>query len=210
MVVRERGIIKILGIKIQFVMNHRRRKFWSLILMLFINGGSNRAEFIRKHHLYGSVGKNCLIMSPKLPLYSNLIFLHDNVKVASNVGFVTHDIIHHMLNRRPGGEIFTERIGCIEVMNNVFIGSGTRILYNTRIGNNVIIGSGSLVAKDIPDNSVYAGVPARRICSFDEYVEKHKAYSESFRKKFGRDKVRGYDDELTAMLFEDFQKSRSK
>lgn len=192
------------------VMNRRKRKFWSLILMLFTNGGSNRAEFIRKHHLYGSVGRNCLIMSPKLPLYSNLVFLHDNVKVASNVGFVTHDIIHSMLNHRPGGGNFVEKIGCIEVMNNVFIGSGTRILYNTRIGNNVIIGSGSLVTKDIPDNSVYAGVPARRICSFDEYVEKHKAYSESFRKKYGRDKVRGCDDELAAMLYEDFLKLRSK
>ena len=96
-------------------------------------------------------------------------------------------------------------------MNNVFIGSGTRILYNTRIGNNVIIGSDSLVTKDIPDNSVYAGVPARRICSFEEYVEKHKAYSESFRKKFGRDKISGgIDAELADKLYKDFIKSRGE
>lgn len=95
-------------------------------------------------------------------------------------------------------------------MNNVFIGSGTRILYNTRIGNNVIIGANSLVNKDIPDNSVYAGVPARRICSFDEYVEKHRAYSDTFLKKFGLDKIRGVDDDLAAKLYEDFQKSRRK
>lgn len=94
-------------------------------------------------------------------------------------------------------------------MDNVFIGSGTRILYNTRIGHNVIIGANSLVNKDIPDNSVYAGIPARRICSFDEYVEKQRVYSESFRKKFGLERVCGVDDAFATKLYEDFLKQRS-
>ena len=108
-----------------------------------------------------------------------------------------------------GGGHFIEKIGCIEVMDNVFIGSGTRILYNIRIGTNVIIGSDSLVTKDIPDNSVYAGVPARFICTFNEYVEKHKKYSEDFKKKFGRDAVKGIDDELASLIYEDFKKQRN-
>jgi len=192
-------------------MKLNKRVFWSIILMLRRGGGRSTAEFIRKHHLYGSVGENCMIMKRKLPLYSNLVHLHNNVWVASNVGFVTHDVIHNMLNRNPstGGQ-FIERVGCIEVMDNVFIGSGTRILYNTRIGSNVIIGSDSLVTKDIPDNSVYAGVPAKFICSFDEYVEKHKKYSEQFIEKFGRSSVHGMDDALAAMLYEDFIKQRDK
>lgn len=37
------------------------------------------------------------------------------------------------------------------------------------IGNNVIVGAGSIVSKDIPDNSVCAGVPARIICSMSDY-----------------------------------------
>ena len=74
-------------------------------------------------------------------------------------------------------------------MNNVFIGAGTRILYNTRIGSNVIIGADSLVNKDIPDNSVYAGVPARFICSFEEYAKKAKAYSIEFKKLYGVDNI---------------------
>lgn len=179
-----------------------------MLLLLRRGGGKSTAEFIRKHHLYGSVGENCMIMKKKLPLYSNLVFLHDNVWVASNVGFVTHDVIHAMLNTKLGGDNYVEKVGCIEVMNNVFIGSGTRILYNTRIGNNVIIGSDSLVTKDIPDNSVYAGVPARRICSFDDYVKKHMDYSEMFRKKYGHNRINGVDDELAAMIYEDFKKER--
>jgi len=36
----------------------------------------------------------------------------------------------------------------------------------------VIIGANSLINKDIPDNSVVAGVPAKVIKTFDEYLEK--------------------------------------
>lgn len=188
-------------------MNRFKRIAYSLFLAL-IPDAKVRTRFIKKHGLLGNVGKNCIIMSYKLPLYSNLVYLHDNVRVASNVGFVTHDVIHHMLNRKSGEDKYVEKVGCIEIMNNVFIGSGTRILYNTRIGNNVIIGSASLVNKDIPDNSVYAGVPVRYICSFDEYVEKHRIYSENFREKFGRKGVYSMDDKLASMLYEDFLKER--
>lgn len=93
-------------------------------------------------------------------------------------------------------------------MNNVFIGSGTRILYYVRIGNNVIIGADSLVNKDIPDNSVYAGIPARYICSFEEYEKKHRLYSESFKATYGRKQVGGIDDELAEMLYLDFLKNK--
>lgn len=162
-----------------------------------------RTEYLRKHRLFGSIGERCSIQKRKLPLHSKLIYLHNNVKVASNVGFVTHDIIHSMLNAKYGGG-FVERVGCIEVMDNVFIGSGTRILYNTRIGSNVIIGSDSLVNSDIPDNSVYAGVPARYICSFDEYVAKARAYSEDFTAKHGISRLHGVDDQLAEKLYEEF------
>ena len=94
-------------------------------------------------------------------------------------------------------------------MDNVFIGSGTRILYNTRVGSNVIIGSDSLVNKDIPDNSVYAGVPARFICTFDEYVEKAKAYSAEFRELYGIERISGVNDELAKQLYEHFLKNKS-
>lgn len=58
--------------------------------------------------------------------------------------------------------------------NRVFIGADSIVCCNTRIGDNVIIGAGSVVTHDIPSNSVYAGNPARCICSFEEYQQKHK------------------------------------
>ncbi|MBO4288935.1 MAG: acyltransferase [Lachnospiraceae bacterium] len=186
-----------------------KRNLLSAIIAV-IPGAGRRTRFMKKHHLYGSIGDKCMIQKRKLPLYSNLIYLHDNVKIASNVGFVTHDVIHTMLNAKEPGSGHIERVGCIEVMDNVFIGSGTRILYDTRIGSNVIIGSDSLVNKDIPDNSVYAGVPARFICTFDEYVEKSKAYSEDFRTKFGTPKIKDMDDALAKQLYRDFVSRRAQ
>lgn len=48
------------------------------------------------------------------------------------------------------------------------------ILPGVTIGDNSIIGAGSIVNKDIPSNTVAAGVPCKKICSLEEYEEKHK------------------------------------
>ncbi len=47
--------------------------------------------------------------------------------------------------------------------NNVFIGSGAKILGNINIGNNVKIGANAVVLKDIPDNTTAVGVPVKII-----------------------------------------------
>lgn len=111
------------------------------------------------------MGENVSIQSRVIPLYSELIYFHNNIAVARNVDFVTHDIMHVVFNRLPEYEDthFRERIGCIEIMDNVFIGSNSVILYGTRIGPNVVVASGSVVTKDCEPNSVYAGTPAKKL-----------------------------------------------
>lgn len=54
--------------------------------------------------------------------------------------------------------------------NNVSLGANVSILGKVSIGNNVIIGAGSVVVKDIPDNSVAVGNPARVIKTLDSKV----------------------------------------
>lgn len=49
--------------------------------------------------------------------------------------------------------------------NHVYIGAGAKILGNVKIGNDVIIGANSVVVKDVPSNSVVAGIPAKIIKS---------------------------------------------
>ena len=55
----------------------------------------------------------------------------------------------------------SDRRGGVKIGNNVFIGMKSTILKGVRIGNNVIIGANSLVNKDVPDNCVVAGNPAK-------------------------------------------------
>jgi serine O-acetyltransferase len=47
--------------------------------------------------------------------------------------------------------------------DNVHISAGARILGPIQIGNNVIIGANAVVVKDVPNNCIVAGVPAKII-----------------------------------------------
>ena len=120
------------------------------------------------------MGKNCMTMFRKIPLYPKLISFGNNVWCASGVTFVTHDVIHKMLNNMTGKEDFSENIGCIDIRDNVFIGANTTILYNVSIGSNTIIAAGSVVNKSLKGGGVYAGVPARYICSIEDFMKKRK------------------------------------
>ena len=134
---------------------------------------SKRMKYLKSHHVFAYIGENSTFMGRIVPLYSRLIKIGSNVRISSKVSFICHDTIHIMLNRRHN-ELFQENIGCIEIGDNVFVGAGTTILYNVKVGSNVIIGAGSLVNKDIPDNSVVAGVPARVIGSLDDYISNRR------------------------------------
>ena len=88
--------------------------------------------------------------------------------------FITHDggtlLYRHLV---PDLEITKP----IVVGDNVYIGNNVIILPGVKIGNNVVIGAGAIVSRDIPDNSVAVGVPARVIKTADEYLEKLKRES---------------------------------
>lgn len=58
--------------------------------------------------------------------------------------------------------------------SNIFIGRNAIILKGVTIGNNVIIGAGAVVTKDCDSNSVYAGVPALKICTIESLYKKEK------------------------------------
>ncbi len=108
---------------------------------------------------------------------SGLIRIGNNVKMASNVSFITHDIIHSMLNSMNDGTVYCEKKGCIEVGDNVFIGANVSVLYDVKIGSNVIIAANSLVNKDVPDNVVAGGSPCRGLGDFESFVKRRREES---------------------------------
>ena len=114
-----------------------------------------------------------------------IISLGDNVHITDGVRFITHDGGTLLFrNRVPDLEITKP----IQVGDNVYIGNCAIILPGVHIGNNVVIGAGSIVTKDVLDDSVYAGVPAKRIKSIDDYFEKIKKESSHLGHLTGREK----------------------
>lgn len=96
-----------------------------------------------------------------------LISIGDNVTLAPGVRILAHDA---STKRQLG---YT-KIGLVCIGNNVFIGANSVILPNVNIGDNVIIGAGAVVTRDIPQDSVAVGNPAKVISNTNEHLKKHK------------------------------------
>lgn len=119
-----------------------------------------------------------------------LIEIGENVKITSNVNFITHDGAVHTI-RNKYEEFDADLFGRIKVGNNVFIGYNVLILPGVSIGDNTVIGAGSIVTNNVENDSVYAGAPARYICTIDEYYEKNKN-SLDYTKRLNKDEKRNY------------------
>lgn len=102
-----------------------------------------------------------------------LIEIADNVRISSNVNFITHDGGLWTLRKMKLLEN-ADFFGKIIVEENVNIGMNATIMPGVRIGKNSVIGFGSIVTKNVEANTVVAGVPARKIETIQEYYEKKK------------------------------------
>lgn len=83
------------------------------------------------------------------------ITIEDGVQVAANVQLISNN--HDLQDRK----ILT----CKPVLlkRNCWIGAGATILPGVTVGENAVVGAGSVVTKDVEDNTVVAGNPARII-----------------------------------------------
>lgn len=150
------------------------------IRVYLIFDAKKRTKYIVKKNIFYQVGENFFFQPRKLPSDPKLVKFGNNVSVASDVIFINHDIADQVLNGLNSEIFYNYYVKPIEVGNNVFIGANTIILPNIRIGSNVLIGAGSVVTKDIEDNSVVAGNPAKKISTFSEYIEKRKEYNNEY------------------------------
>ena len=131
-----------------------------------------RTNYIVEHGFFAQTGKNFFFQPRIMPINAEYIKFHDNVSVASGVTFICHDVMQKVFNNLDPDKQIKKKYGCIEVMENVFIGSNSTILYDVRIGPNAVVAAGSVVTKDVPPGTVVAGVPARVIGKFEDLYEK--------------------------------------
>lgn len=151
----------------------RYKKLMGKARFMALRNGFSRADYLRKHRMLCSIGKNVYYYSRIMPSDPKLLRLGDNVVIATNVRFLGHDRIDIMLSGMFGQK-YTKFYDCIDVGNNVFIGADTTILPGVKIGDNSIIGAGAVVTKDLPSGFLWGGIPARPIGKFDDFIAKRK------------------------------------
>ncbi len=107
------------------------------------------------------IGNNCKISSHTFICEG--VTIEDNCFIGHNVTFI-NDKYPRSVN--DDGTLQTEDDwACVStlVKKGVSIGSSATILCGVTIGENSIIGAGSVVTKDVPANTIFAGNPAREL-----------------------------------------------
>lgn len=102
----------------------------------------------------------------------HLLKIGNHVMITGPVTILTHDYSWSVLKRKYGEIIGNQQETVLE--DNIFIGWGATILAGSHIGPNSIIGAGSIVSGNLEGNAVYAGSPAHKIMSIEDYYKKRK------------------------------------
>jgi len=107
------------------------------------------------------VGKNCWI-GKNLTINGNgTVIIGDNCDIAPEVTFQTGGHLIGPPERRAGeGQIFKQTVG-----RGTWIGGGTTVCNSVDIGNSSVVAGCACVTKNIPDNVLVGGVPAKIIRS---------------------------------------------
>lgn len=129
------------------------------------------------------IGEDVRIYSPNNTIIDStcayLLTIGDHVCITDGVKILTHDFSWSVLKDfAPEGDAPGAILGCqapVEIGDHVFIGMNAVITCGVKIGHHVIIGAGSVVTKDCEPNAVYAGNPARKICTLAEFYQRRKA-----------------------------------
>lgn len=149
------------------------------------DGGAGEGEIVFGH---------CCVVSPGARLRSAVsIRIGDDVMLAERCLITDadwHDVHHR---------IFPGKKAPVHIGNNVWIGDSVTVCKGVQIGSNSVIGAGSVVTRDIPENVIAAGNPARVISEIDPSLPSSKRsdlfrgpipYAE-FKARYDRSRLRG-------------------
>jgi len=131
--------------------------------------GYEYAEYEKKWGRFHAIGNGCAfwpytnITNPEYTRLGNNVML-------SACTILGHDGSVAVLNKAYGKKL--DRVGKVDIKDNVFIGHGVIVLPNVTIGPNALVAAGAVVSKDVPEGAIVAGVPAKVIGRVDDLVNK--------------------------------------
>ncbi|MEY8462782.1 DapH/DapD/GlmU-related protein [Streptococcus merionis] len=109
-----------------------------------------------------SLGKNVFINTGAMFVDLGGIIIEDDVLIAPFVKIAS--VNHPASPKKRRGVILSP----VHIKKNAWIGAGATILPGVTIGENAIVSAGAVVTKDVPANTIVAGVPAKAIKTIDE------------------------------------------
>lgn len=146
----------------------------------------------------------------------HLLKIGNHVMITGPVTILTHDYSWSVLKRKYGEILGNQKETVLE--DNIFIGWGATILAGSHIGSNSIIGAGSIVSGELEGNAVYAGNPAHKIMSIEDYYEKRKKkqleeavnYVKCYKNRFGCNPSIDKLDEYFYLFFDSMDEEQRK
>lgn len=173
----ERCIIVINIIVIHFIQHEKSKETIggakSLIFQYKLKRApmAKRVEILRP--LFYHLGENVELYTTSFGTEPYLINIEDNVCVAADVHFITHDVsCFRMANYLNVRKKDIDKVGCITLKDNCFVGAFSILMPNIVIGRNSVIAAGFVVTKNVPDGEVWGGNPAHFIMKTEEYANK--------------------------------------
>jgi acetyltransferase-like isoleucine patch superfamily enzyme len=156
------------------IRNFLRKVFLYIIDEPYRRNSMAFLTYLRKCGIKIGAGTRCFdshniiidVTRPELIEIGSHMFLHAGTTIMSHDWASWNFIESH-------AEFYPSH-GRVKIGDNVWLGRNVTICKGVTIGDNCIIGIGSVVTKSIPANSVAAGVPARVICTYEEYIEKRR------------------------------------
>lgn len=130
------------------------------------------AAIVKRHHGLYAMGEHCFIQTNVVITDPPYVRLGSNVRLSGCTLF-GHDGSVNMLRRAFGLKL--EKVGKIDIRDNVFIGHQAIIMPGVTIGPNAIVAAGSVVTRDVPPGSIVGGVPAKVIGTVPELIARLQA-----------------------------------
>jgi acetyltransferase-like isoleucine patch superfamily enzyme len=129
-------------------------------------------RYIKRHNSLNQIGEDCQIQMNVVITDPPYVRIGNNVHLTGCILF-GHDGSINMLKQAYGVNV--DRVGKIDIRDNVFVGHQAIIMPDVTIGPDAIVAAGAVVTRDVPPGSIVGGAPAKVIGQVSDYVDRLQA-----------------------------------